>query len=347
MTYNGSLTHIRGDAQQRARHHVPDPVLHQHDRRPHRLWRGRDRFGTRRPSDRDDRCQRQRRDQFFLFAEPFAPGLFLTATATNLTTGDTSEFSAYVIPRRRRSSSPLDVYPSNETSGFAVITVSRTLSTGHSIGSVRHSPGRHGDRRRQDYIAVSRTADLPRRRHSPRPSRSRSSIDHVSRNTIKTVNLALTNGLGGSGSLISRPTAVLKIVDNDPGTSRVFIVTNTQRLRAGLAAAGDPRRQRSPGPTTSSSPSRHPWTPTSTCLCRVRSCHPDVEDHASDALPAITDQVTIDGYSQGHSPSLTATPNAVNSDADHQRDGSPDGWKLQPQHRRYATTPRSRPATCL
>ena len=66
-----------------------------------------------------------------MITTPFVPGTWLSATATNMTTGDTSEF-AKDISQSPAMQFPRQLYTANGSSGSASITVTRTPGQGTS-----------------------------------------------------------------------------------------------------------------------------------------------------------------------------------------------------------------------
>ena len=139
------------------------------------------------------------------------------------------------------------------------------------------------------------------------------------------MNLALSNPTGGVVDF--QTTAVLKIIDNDLGDSRIFWVTNTRDsgqgslrqaiLDANAHAWGRRHRVRHP---------RLDWIPISTCPSP--GFDPVTQTWKimlQSGLPTITDQVTIDGYTQAHFPMPFRYPNAFNTQQIVKVTGHPTG----------------------
>src|SRR5208337_4252291 len=154
---------------------------------------------------------------------PFPAGMWLSATATNMTSGDTSEFAKDISQSPALEFSAA-TYTVDETDGSAVITVTRTMSQGTS--TVNYATVSGGTAIPLiDYTPVSDTLTF-----NPGDTTKTFVVPIIdngqSENTTKTVNLALTTATGGYADF--QPTAVLTIIDHAQGSSRVFWVTNTQ-----------------------------------------------------------------------------------------------------------------------
>ena len=146
----------------------------------------------------------------------------LAATATNLATGDTSEFSA-AIPESPAFLFNAPIFTGTESSGSAVVTVTRTRGAGTS--SVQYATVAGGTATPGvDYAATSGTLSFTAGETSLTftiPLLSTAAVGGV-----KTVNLALSSP--SAGTIVDfQPTAVLRIIDDSSGNSGMFIVTNT------------------------------------------------------------------------------------------------------------------------
>ncbi len=236
-----------------------------------------------------------------LSAVAFPQGVVLSATATNLSTGDTSEF-AYDIPESAAFQFTQATYVTSESSGTALITVSRSLtSTTASVTCATVSGGTAVPG--SDYIPVTTILTF-----GPGVSTQTFAVQILDPHLVggsRTVNLALSNPNPAviNGIVINaidfQPTAVLQIKDNDSGASGSFIVTDTNDSGTGslrqailnadaapspsnilfdIPAATDPLLSI---PVPGFNPSTQTWTIT-----------------LQSPLPAITKTVLIDGYSE-------------------------------------------------
>ena len=98
------------------------------------------------------------------FASVLPPGVVISATATNLATGDTSEFAKNVAQTAALQFITA-TYVVDQSSGTALITVSRTLTTGTSTVQFATADGTaHAG---QDYTATSGIAVVQPRSRDP------------------------------------------------------------------------------------------------------------------------------------------------------------------------------------
>lgn len=231
-----------------------------------------------------------------LLASAFPQGSVLSATATNLTTGDTSEF-AQDSTESAVFQFTQATYVTSESSGTALITVSRSLTSASAsitcatVSGGAATPG-------TDYIPVTTILTF-----GVGVSTQTFAVPILDPHLVggsRTVNLALSNPNPATTNAIDfQPTAVLQIKDNDSGASGSFIVTNTSDSGAGslrqaiinadaasspsdilfdIPAATDPLLSI---PVPGFDPSTQTWTIT-----------------LKSPLPAITQTVSIDGYSE-------------------------------------------------
>jgi hypothetical protein len=244
-------------------------------------------------------------------AEFFPSGAFLSATATNLTTGDTSEFAGD-IPQSPAFQFSSALYMTSESSGTAVITVARDGAgaaasvTCATVAGGTAVPG-------SDYVPVTATLNF-----APGVSTQTFSVQILDPHLVggfRTVNLALSNPNPALSNAIDfQPTAVLRIIDNDAGSSGSFVVTNTNdsgpgSLRQAITSAD---AAINPGtivfdiPAATDSLLRFPvpgFDPvTQTWTIQVKS-----------PLPPITQTVAIDGYTQANSGVPFRYPSQVSS----------------------------------
>jgi hypothetical protein len=301
VTTNGSLTHIKLTLQVHANtqylvQFFTNPALD-----PSGFGQGQKRFGSTTVSA--GKSGNVTLDATLTM--PFPPGAILSATATNETTGDTSGFSG------DRTESPAIEFSAAtftiiEADGQAVIRVTRTLGLGATTFNYATSNGTAIAP--LDYTQSSGTLTL-----NPGQTSTTFAVpihdDGLNENTIETVNLNLTAVSGGVVDFQS--SAVLRIVDNDLGTSNTFVVTNTNDSGSGslrqaildanarpgsddiefaIPASTDPELN---VPVDGFDPVTQTW--------RIQ---------LETALPTISDTVSIDGYTQAHFPIPYRYPNA-------------------------------------
>jgi hypothetical protein len=237
-------------------------------------------------------------------ASAYPAGDVLSATATNITAGaatygDTSEF-CQDIPLAPAFQFTTALYVTSESSGKAVITVSRNLAksaasvTAATVVGGTATPG-------SDYIPVTTVLNFPA--GSATQTFNIPILDPHVLGGFVTVNLALSNPSPTPGNAVDfQPIAVLRINRNDSGSSGQFVVTNTNDAGAGslrqailnadlspvpstilfdIPAATDPLLA---DPVSGFDPSTKTWT--------ISLLSP---------LPPITQTVAIDGYTQAHS----------------------------------------------
>ena len=242
-----------------------------------------------------------------LSALAFPQGVVLSATATKLTTrGDTSEF-AQDITESAAFQFTQATYVTSESSGTALITVSRSLTSASAsvtCATVTGGTAQPGS----DYIPVTTILTF-----GVGVSTQTFTVQILDPHLVggsRTVNLALSNPNPAATNAIDfQPIAVLQIKDNDSGASGSFIVTNTSDSGTGslrqailnadaatspsdilfdIPAATDPLLSI---PVPGFDPSTQTWTIT-----------------LKSPLPAITQTVSIDGYSRQNPAFRSATP---------------------------------------
>ncbi len=256
-----------------------------------------------------------------LLTTPLAPGVYLSATATNLSTGDTSEFARDITVSTAMLFSA-DTYSVVESAGTAIITVIRTLVSGTS--TVNYSTVDTGTALPYvDYTPVSGTLTF-----LPGVSTKTFAVtildDAQLEAAVETVNLALSDATGGYVDF--RITSVLRIIDNDVNSSRILYVTNTNDSGPGslrqaiLEANGNPGRDDIEFAIPAST---DPYL-----NVPVPGFDPTTQTWSIDletALPTITDPVTIDGYTQAHFPVPYRYPDAFTSTQILNMTGNPTG----------------------
>ena len=228
------------------------------------------------------------------FASALPPGVVISATATNLATGDTSEFAKNVAQTAALQFISA-TYVVDQSSGTALITVSRTLTTGMSTVQFATADGTaHAG---QDYSTTSGSLSFnPGVATQTFPI---TVIDTHQAGGFKTVNLALSNPTGGV--IDFQPTAVLRIFHNGSGTAGLFTVTNTLDSGPGSLRQAILYANSTPGPNDITF--NIPAATDPLLDVPVSGFDPTTQDWTitlSTPLPALTDTVSIDGFTQGH-----------------------------------------------
>ena len=229
----------------------------------------------------------------------FPAGDVLSATATNQTTGDTSEFAKDIVLSSAFQFTAA-LYVTSESSGTAIMTVSRTLTsaaasvTAATVTGGTATPG-------SDYVPVTTVLNFP-----AGVATETFEVQILNPHLVGgfvTVFLALSNPSPTPANVIDfQSTSTLRIIDNESGSSGQFVVTNTNDSGTGslrqaiinadaasvpstilfdIPAATDPLLA---DPVAGFDPNTQTWT--------IQLLTP---------LPTITRTVTIDGYSQGES----------------------------------------------
>ena len=150
---------------------------------------------------------------------------FVTATATNLATSDTSEFSAcaqVTTPATVQFSAA--TYQVAENAGPATITVTRSGDTEQAVG-VDYATSSGSATAGSDYTTASGTSSFAAGQTTA--TFDVPVTDDAADEPNETVNLALDNPHGGA-ALGSPSAAVLTIVDNDEATNVQFSASSYQ-----------------------------------------------------------------------------------------------------------------------
>ena len=175
-----------------------------------------------------------------LSALAFPQGVVLSATATNLTTGDTSEF-AYDITQSAAFQFTQATYVTSESSGTALITVSRSLTSASAsvtCATVTGGTAQPGT----DYIPVTTTLTF-----GVGVSTQTFTVQILDPHLVggsRTVNLALSNPNPAATNAIDfQPTAVTPDQRQRFGFVGPVHRHEHRRFGAGLVAAGDPQRR--------------------------------------------------------------------------------------------------------
>jgi hypothetical protein len=245
------------------------------------------------------------------FGAAFPSDAVLSATATNLTTGDTSEFSRDVLESSTFEFSAPS-YITTESSVQATITVTRSLTTtttSVTCATVAGGTGVPGT----DYVPNSQILTF-----LPGVVSQTFIVQILDPHLIggsRTVILALSNpSPAGVAAIDFQPTAMLRINDNDSGATGSFVVTNTNdsglgSLRQAILnadAAAYPSEIYFDIPAATDNllsvpvPGFDPVTQTWT----IKPLTP---------LPVITQTVTIDGFTQAESGVPFRYPDQISS----------------------------------
>ncbi len=236
----------------------------------------------------------------FTVASGLAVGTFMTLTATNQSTGDSSGFSNAVAAQAVTISFANAAPTVQSTAGTASIDIQRSgnLAVAVSIGYATSSGSAVAG---QDYSAVSgivsfapdqtdATFSIPILPNPNRPT------------TFSTVNLTLSQPAGGA-TLGSIALATLTIINNSTGNPLTFVVTNTGdsgpgTLRDAITAAND-----DPNPGVDDIVFEIPASTAGNENIPVPGFDPvnQIWTISLDSpLPAITHPVSIDGFTQAN-----------------------------------------------
>jgi hypothetical protein len=246
-------------------------------------------------------------------------GYWVTATATNLSTGDTSAFSNATTTQAVSVQFSMAAYTVNATSGTAVIDVQRSGDV-HVAVTVNYATSNGSALAGQNYTNVSGTLTFP-------PAQTDEIftvpvlLDPFQSITSSTVNLSLSQPAGGA-TLGQIANGSLIIINNINPNVSTFVVTTTAdngnnaspvpgSLRAAIVAANhDPNPGRDditfdiPASTAANlnvpvpgfDPATQTWTIT-----------------LASPLPAITHSLAIDAYSEANFPVPYRYPLQVSS----------------------------------
>ena len=239
----------------------------------------------------------------------FPTNVVLAATATNLATGDTSEFSA-AIPESPAFLFNVPIFTGTESSHSAVVTVTRTRSTGTSSVQYATVPGGTATPG-VDYTPTSGTLTF-----GPGETSKTFTVTLLGTATvggIKTVNLALSSP--SVGTIVDfRPTSVLRIIDDSYGNSGMFIVTNTNDAGPGSLRQAILDANAAPG--TNSIIFDIPASTATLLDVAVPGFDPATQEWTitpQSPLPVITDPIAIDGYTQAEYGISFRYPDAISS----------------------------------
>jgi hypothetical protein len=249
-------------------------------------------------------------------------GYFVTATATNMSTGDSSAFSNAEQAQAVTVQFTLSSYSVNATAGIATIGVERTGDLSVAV-EVNYTTSNGTAVAGQDYTSAAGTLSFPPTLAATQTLSFNVTIlpNSNNPNPDSSVNLSLSGPAGGA-TLGAISNATLIIVNNTNPSFATFVVTNTAdngnnaspvpgSLRAAIVAADS---DNSPGrddivfaipastapnlnvPVAGFDPLTQTWT--------IALASP---------LPPIVHAVSIDGYSQANFPVPYRYPTQVSS----------------------------------
>jgi len=237
-TSNGTLTHIVGSLHSNGNRSFLIQFFTSPAPDPSGFGQGQRRFGSAQVTTGADGIAAVD----VLLTTPLPPGLYLSATATDLSTGDTSEFARDITVSTAMLFSS-GTYPVSESAGIAIITVSRTLNSGTSTVNFATVGGTAVPY--VDYTPVSGTLTfLPG--ETTKTFAVPIADDAQLEAAVSTVNLLLSGATGGYADF--RIMSELRIIDNDVNSARILHVTNTNDSGPGslrqaiLEANGNPGR---------------------------------------------------------------------------------------------------------
>jgi hypothetical protein len=239
-------------------------------------------------------------------------GTFVTAMATNESTGDTSAFSNAISAQAASVSFSMSGYTVASTAGTALIDVVRSGNLNVSV-SVSYSTSNGSAVAGQDYVSASGILNFPV--GATDATFPVTILENPERTTnFSTVNLALGQTVGGA--TLGAISAAALTITYPTGTGQEFVVTNTNDSGAGSLrqAILDANADTNTGvdhivfsipastaanlnvPVSGFDPSTQTWT-----------------INLQSPLPQIEHSVSIDGYTQASFPVPFRYPNQVSS----------------------------------
>ncbi len=235
----------------------------------------------------------------FNLSSGLAVGTWVTAMATNETTGDTSAFSNAISAQPAAVAFSMATYTVASTAGVETIDVLRTGNLNVAV-SVSYATSNGSAIAGQDYTAVAGTLDFP-------PSATDETfsvpiLDNPNRSTTSsTVNLTLSQPVGGA-TLGAISSATLTITNNNLNVS-TFVVTNTGDTGPGTLRAAIQAADADPNPGVDDIVFDIPASTAPDLNVPVSGFDPSTQTWTitpNSPLPVITHSVSIDGYSQAN-----------------------------------------------
>jgi hypothetical protein len=231
-------------------------------------------------------------------------GDFVTATATNLTTGDTSPFSNS-MSSNTVSAQPVTVQFAlaaisvNSTAGLVMVDVQRSGNLSVAV-SVNYATSNGSAIAGQDYTAVAGSVTFPPNVTDEtftipilaNPNRSTSS---------SSVNLTLSQPIGGA--TLGMPAAAFVTIVNNSSAASQFIVTNTSDSGPGSLRQAIVDANAATGSSTVEIQFDMPASTAANLDLPVPGFDPSTQDWTialQSPLPPITRPIVIDGLSQAH-----------------------------------------------
>ncbi len=239
----------------------------------------------------------------FNLAGGLADGTWMTVTATNLSTGDTSAFSNAVSAQPVTVAFAFAGYTVQSTGGMATIDVTRSGNLAVQV-SVNYATSNGSAVAGQDYTSASGTLSFP-----PNQSDETFSIPILANSsrptTFSTVNLTLSQP-GGGATLGAIASAILTITNNTTIKALTFVVTSTLdstapgTLRSAIMAA-----DADPNPGVDNIVFDIPASTAANQNVPVPGFDPSTQTWQitlASGAPAITHPITIDGYTEANNP---------------------------------------------
>jgi hypothetical protein len=243
-------------------------------------------------------------------------GYWVTATATNQSTGDSSAFSDAVEAAAATVQFAVADVVVNSTGGTATINVVRTNNPNITV-TANYAADTGTAAAGQDYTPVSGTITFP-------PNQSQESFtvpilaNPSSPKTYVTVNLVLSQP-GGGATVGARGVATLIIVNSTNPNVSSFVVDNTGDSGPGTLRAAILAADADPNPGIDNVIFDIPASTAPNLSVPVSGFNPLDQTWQIDLaspLPAITHPVSIDAYTQGNIPVPFRYPDDLSSQDD-------------------------------
>ncbi|MFI5457958.1 MAG: beta strand repeat-containing protein, partial [Isosphaerales bacterium] len=236
----------------------------------------------------------------FNLSNGLAVGAWVTVTATNQSTGDTSAFSNAISAQPVSVAFSMADFPVGSTDGSVMVDIQRTGNLSVAV-SVSYATSNGSAIAGQDYTATAGTLTFP-----PSQTDLTFSVPILANpgrsNPSSFFNLTLSQPVGGA-TLGTISSATVTIANQSNPTFKTFLVVNTNdsgpgSLRDAITAAN---ADSSPG--TDNIVFDIPASTAPNLDVPVSGFHSDTQTWTitlNSALPTITHSVIIDGYSQAH-----------------------------------------------